>query len=313
MPSSYESINYALRPAKNIERRMLCEVFRKLVEFGRLESYTYIGFGSAYFSDFSLFHKSLRITSNVSIERDVKNKKRFEFNRPYKCIRLEFGESNQILPKLTWDMRTIIWLDYDYKLDQGILTDVAFVCSNALSGSIIVVTVDAKPEELSKRIQSLRSRVEEQKLPQGLSEAKLGEWGTASISRRIIVNEIEETINARNGGKQAGARFLYKQLFNFHYADGAKMLTVGGIIYDEGQAELEAKCGFEQLDFVKIGEEPFTIEVPNLTLKEIRHLDRQLPCADLTEVEAPSVPADDIRRYAQIYRYFPAFVEAEIG
>jgi len=313
MPGSYESINYALRPAKNIERRMLCEVFRRLVEFGRLDSYMYIGFGSTYFSDFSLFHKSLRIINNVSIERDAVNKKRFEFNRPYKCIRLEFGESNEILPKLTWNMRTIAWLDYDYKLNQGILTDVAFVCSNAPSGSIIVVTVDAKPEELGKRIESLKSGIEEQKLPQGLSEAKLGEWGTADICRRIIANEIDATINARNGGKPPGARFLYKQLFNFHYADGAKMLTVGGIIYDEGQSGLEAKCGFEQLDFVRTGEESCTIEVPSLTLKEIRYLDRQLPCADLAQIDAPSIPAKDISRYAQIYRYFPAFVEAEIG
>jgi hypothetical protein len=137
MPGSYESINYALRPAKNIERRMLCEAFRRLIEFGRLESYRYVGFGSTYFSDFSLFHKSLRIMNNVSIERDIGNKERFEFNRPYKCINLEFGHSNAILPSLTWDMRTIAWLDYDYNLDQGVLTDVKFVCASAPSGSII--------------------------------------------------------------------------------------------------------------------------------------------------------------------------------
>jgi hypothetical protein len=313
MPGSYESINYALRPAKNIERRMLCDVFRRLVEFGRLESYRYIGFGSTYFSDFSLFHKSLRITNNVSIERDVENEKRFEFNRPYSCVRLEFGESNEILPKLTWDVRTIAWLDYDYKLDQGILTDVAFVCSNAPSGSIIVVTVDAKPEELGKRIESLKSRVGEEKSPQGLSEAKLGEWGTADIYRQIITNEINATINARNGGRPHGTKFLYKQIFNFHYSDSAKMLTVGGIIYDEGQSQLEVKCGFEHLEFIKTGEEPYTIEVPSLTLKEIRYLDKQLPCEDTHDLDAPSIPEKDISHDAQIYRYFPAFVEAEIG
>jgi len=313
MPGSYVSINYALRPAKNIERRMLCEAFRRLLEFGRIESYRYIGFGSTYFSDFSLFHKSLRITDNVSIERDVENRKRFEFNRPYNCIRLEFGESNSVLPRLTWDVRTIVWLDYDYKLDQGVLTDVAFVCANAPSGSIIVVTVDARPEELGKRLESLKSGVGEQKLPQGLSESKLGEWGTANVCRRIIANEIDSTINARNGGRQHGTRFLYKQIFNFHYSDTAKMLTVGGIIYDEGQAELEAKCGFEHLEFVKTGEEPYTIEVPSLTLREIRHLDKQLPCKDTHDLDAHSIPEKDISHYAQIYRYFPAFVEAEIG
>lgn len=292
---------------------MLCEAFRRLAEFGRLESYRYIGFGSTYFSDFSLFHKSLGIENSVSIEHDIKNRKRFEFNRPYKCVRLEFGESNAILPNLTWDVRTIAWLDYDYALNQSVLTDVAFVCANAPSGSIIVVTVDARPEELGKRLESLKSGIEEQKLPQGLSEPKLGGWGTAKVYRRIIVNEIKATINARNGGRPRGTKFLYKQIFNFHYSDSAKMLTVGGIIYDEGQSDLETKCGFEHLDFIRTGEEPCIIEVPSLTLKEIRHLDRQLPCEDLNSLDAPSIPIKDINRYALIYRYFPAFVEAEIG
>ena len=118
MPGSYESINYSLRPAKNIERRMLCEAFRKLSEFERLDRYRYIGFGSTFFSDFSLFHKSLRITDSISIEKDVQNHERFEFNRPYRCIRIEFGESNEVLPKLAWDVKTIVWLDYDYTLEQ---------------------------------------------------------------------------------------------------------------------------------------------------------------------------------------------------
>jgi hypothetical protein len=313
MPGSYESINYGLRPAKNIERKMLCETFRRLVEFGRVESYRYIGFGSAFFSDFSLFHKSLRIADNVSMERDTANRERFEFNRPYKCIKLEFGESNAILPSLTWDVRTIAWLDYDDKLNLGVLTDVAFVCANALPGSVLIITVNAHPDKLGKRVSSLKSRVGEEKLPEGLSEARLGDWGTAEISRRVITNEIDVTINARNGGRAHGTRFLYKQIFNFHYSDGAKMLTVGGIIYDEGQSGFVEKCAFDNLDFVRTGEEPCAIEVPSLTIKEIRHLDKQLPCEDTHNLEAHSIPPRDIDRYAQIYRYFPAFVDAEVG
>ena len=60
--SSYEQINYSLRPAKQIERKMLIEAFRNLTEFGDIGSYRYIGFGSIYFSDFNQVHKSLGIT-----------------------------------------------------------------------------------------------------------------------------------------------------------------------------------------------------------------------------------------------------------
>ena len=313
VPRSYESVNYALRPAKNIERRMLCEAFRRLVEFDSLESYRYVGFGSTYFSDFLLFHKSLKITNNVSIEHDVEHKNRFEFNRPYRCITLEFGDSNDILPSLPWNVRTITWLDYDYKLEQGILTDVGFVCASSPSGSIILVTVDARPDAYKKRVSSLKSRIEETRIPNGLHDADMAKWGTAEVYRTIITNEIDTTIKERNGGLERGSRFLYKQLFNFHYADGAKMLTLGGILYNEREAKLEAKCGFENFDFVKTGKEPYLIDVPNLTLKEMRHLDRQLPCTDTKQLSASSISENDIVRYAKIYRYFPAFVEAEIG
>jgi hypothetical protein len=63
MAGSYEKINYSLRPAKSIERKMLCDAFRRLSAFGKVENYQYIGFGSTYFSDFSLFHKALGISN----------------------------------------------------------------------------------------------------------------------------------------------------------------------------------------------------------------------------------------------------------
>lgn len=313
MPASYESINYAIRPAKNIERKMFCEIFRRLEEFGSIQYYRYIGFGSTFFSDFTLFHKSLSIHNNISIERDVKNRERFEFNKPYSCIKMMYGESGDILPTLPWDIRTIVWLDYDFKLNENVLADVGFVVSNAQPGSIIIVTADARPDELGKRLEAIKATFEPQKIPQGLSDPKLGDWGTAETYRRIINNEIEEKISARNGTRPHGTKFVYKQLFNFHYADSAKMLTVGGLIYDQGQSNLVAKCAFDSFDFVRTTEDSYTIDVPSLTLKEIHLLDKQLPCADITQINALSIPQDDILHYSRVYRYFPAFVDAEIG
>jgi hypothetical protein len=312
MPPSYESVNYSLRPAKNIERKMFCEAFRRLIEFGKLESYRYVGFGSTFFADFSLFHKALGIGNSISIEKDTINEKRFEFNKPYDCIRLMFGKSSDILPTLNWDLKTIIWLDYDYALDESILTDIAFVSTHAPTGSMLIVTTDARPVEVNERITALKATFEGKKLPPDLSEKKLAKWGTADLYRQIITNEINEKINIRNGTRPPGTEFQYKQLFNFHYADGAMMLTVGGLIYDKSVEHLVAKCSFESFGFIRTGEESFCIEVPSLTLKEMRHLDKQLPCNQLNRVDSPSIPEKDIQRYAQLYRYFPAFVDADV-
>lgn len=109
--SSYEKINYSLRPAKNIERKMLCETLQRLSFIQKLEKYRYIGFGSTYFSDFNLLHRLLGISKMISIEKDKKNKDRFEFNKPFSCIEMKFGSSNEVLPMLKWKEPSIVWVD----------------------------------------------------------------------------------------------------------------------------------------------------------------------------------------------------------
>lgn len=321
MPASYERIHYGLRPAKNIERKMLCEVFRRLSAFARVETYRYIGFGSTYFSDFVLFHKALDIKNMISIEHDAQKTDRFKFNRPFGCIEIEFGESTQVLASLEWDLKTILWLDYDSKLDATVLADVAFFCANAVPGSFVAITVNAHPDskegvpplELPRyRAQELEARVLKENVPADITGKELRGWGTAKACRRIINNKIEQTLNERNGGRQAAPAFLYQQLFNFHYADNAKMLTVGGLLIDEGLSDQLSHCGFHNLRFFRSDDKPYLIRVPNLTYKEIRHLAEQLPVNDPAELHAQAIPQKDLEAYREVYRYFPTFAEAEI-
>jgi putative O-methyltransferase len=313
MSGSYTLINYGLRPAKHIERKMLCESFRRLSEFGALESYRYVGFGSIYFTDFVLLHKSLGITNLHSIEKDAYNEKRFKFNSPFKAIELHLGESNAELPKLNWNVRSIVWLDNDDPLDSKILTDVAFITANCLQGSLLVVSIQAQPERFDTGpLEILRERIGAERLPADLSAESLRGWGTAAAYRRIITNQIEEILTRRNGSLPKGSRICYKQVFNFHYADNAKMLTIGGIFYDEGQSAILAKCNFNNLHFVREGESPFHIEAPLLTMREIRHLDKQLPNENAAELSADGVPPSDIEKYSRFYRHFPTFGEVEM-
>lgn len=322
MSGSYEKINYALRPAKSIERKMLVEAFRKLSHFGMIESYRYVGFGSTYFSDFALVHKVLGISNMISVEKDEVNEERFRFNRPFNCIDIKFGDSNDVLPELRWDARTILWLDYDGKLDASVLTDVKYACASVVSGSVLIVTVNAHPDRLNgvaiselaeHRLEQLKERVGAEKIPSDVSGKKLIGWEEAEVHRRIIENEIFQTLSERNGGRDPGNRMKYKQLFNFHYADGPKMLTTGGLLYDEGHENTVNGCGFEQLEFVSLaGNAPYLIEVPSLTYREIQHLDSQLPVADHKSLEAKSIPQKDLERYARVYRHFPTFTEAEM-
>ena len=319
MGDSFEKINYSLRPAKSIERKMLCETFHRLSEFGLVNTYRYIGFGSTYFTDFRMVHKTLGISTLISIERAGGKRERFDFNKPYNCIQMEYGESNDILPSLEWDsIRTILWLDYDGMLTSSVLTDIKHFCSKACPGSLLIASVNSQPEtydsdeEGDYRLDKLRERVGNEKVPATIREKNLSKWGLANVSCKIILNEIKETLKERNGGRAKGAKLQYHQLFNFHYADNAKMLTTGGLIYDEGQQGNISKGAFDTLEFVRSDEASYLIEVPILTFKELRHLDAQLPKDSDELPKCGGVPEKHLKRYRAVYRYFPTFTETEM-
>jgi hypothetical protein len=335
---SYENINYSLRPAKAIERKMLCDLFHRLSSFHQLSKYQYIGFGSTYFSDFSHFHKNLGLKNLTSIEKDTINERRFKFNIPYSCIDLKFGHSNEILPTLSLDNKpTILWLDYDYKLDTTVLEDIRTFISNAIESSVIVITVNAHPYTDSKirldelkefRLKKLIENVGERKIPLSTNGSHLNMKGLAKVYRQIIEDEIKAILKSRNNGKldDNPNKLFYDQLVNFEYQDNAKMLTVGGIIYNGYLKENLEKSKIKQLDFYREAEVPFEIKVPSLTYREIYQLESLLPTGinlengeiinesgmiqdgikNITEI----IPLQDVLEYSEVYRYFPTFRES---
>jgi hypothetical protein len=332
MPASYRAINYGIRPAKAVERKMLGELFRRLYPFQRVTDYRYIGFGSIYFSDFQLVHRALGLTDMVSIERDEQAEECFRFNVPYRSIDLRFKKSTVVLPQLSWERRTIVWLDYDGKLDTDALADVDTVCTRAASGSMLVISVNAHPDtepsaerrqrigELSGepfdlgayRVQQLRDLVGD-KIPPGITGKDLRGKGLCGVFCEIIMNQIAEVLATRNALLAAEERVSFRQVLYFEYKDGAQMMTFGGVLVSECELPLFEACAFDKVDFARLEAEPYGIKVPCLTGREIRHLNAQLPAGADTPLIAPGVPEEDIRAYAGMYRYFPEFTEILFG
>jgi hypothetical protein len=332
MPASYRAINYGIRPAKAVERKMLGELFRRLYPFQRVTEYRYIGFGSIYFSDFQLVHRALGLTDMVSIERDEQAEECFRFNVPYRSIDLRFKKSTVVLPQLSWERRTIVWLDYDGKLDSDALADIDTVCTRAASGSMLVLSVNAHPDkeppaeerqriadltgepfDLDKyRVQQLRDLVGE-KIPPGVKGKDLRGKGLCGVFREIILNQIAEVLATRNALLAEEERVSFKQVLYFEYKDGAQMVTLGGVLVSEKDRSLFEKCAFGNVEFARHGAEPYSIKVPCLTGREIRHLNSQLPARLDVPLTAPGVPDEDIRAYAGMYRYFPEFTEILFG
>lgn len=309
---SYLKVNYAIRPAKNIERKMMSEMLSRLSVFRRVKSYRYIGMGSTFYSDFSLFHRNLGMAPMFSIQRHHGDESRFDFNVPLGCVKNRFGDSTQVLPEFKWkEVPTIVWLDYDELLSPYMLDDIAYLTGVLYPSSVLIVTVRNRGDEFGtpeERLKNMRESIRE-RLPIDITPSELLNEVFHKVVRRTIRAVIDDVLIRRNSGIQEKKQIEFKQLFYFTYADTTPMVTIGGLFIKRGQRRLFSRCDFQSLKFCASGEVPYEIYAPNLTFTERRFLDQQLPSEKL---ELPGIPRRDLEAYAKLYRYFPHFVEAEL-
>lgn len=338
--SSYRDINYAIRPAKNIERKMLSELFQRLIFIDKLENYRYIGFGSTYFSDFEIFHRNLNISKMISIEGNGTDKLRFKFNRAFSCIDIKFFQSDIILPRLKYQEKDIIWLDYDKQLKESVFDDIDTIVSKVQSGSVILISINVEPPRITLCEEERKDpKIRKEKIIEALEQLNISlgnklnirheisprnklsilkDWNFAKKCRELIDNQIKYSLSFREIAEQQN--LTYQQLFNFHYDDDAKMLTVGGIILDSETNEKVTLCNFSDLYFFRNDENVFYIDPPNLTYREIKYLNKYMSLNDISKIPKDDadnkidkiVPMQDIKKFQKIYRYFPTFSESNL-
>ncbi len=309
---SFKKFNYWLRPSKQVERKIMIEILLSAMQSGYdIRKYTYFGFGSVYYADFVMFHKYLYINDMICIEwSDVR--KRMKFNLPYEFITLRMSSLQDALPKIV-KKRTkyLAWVDFDRQLDADMLRDIDDCILTLPMQSIFIVTVDARARVPRHIVESneLTPKQQDKWLLKQFNE----EFGLF-VERKIvakdlddseipglyydaIIGRINETIRVRDG-----AEFI--QFFNFLYADGAPMLTIGGMI---GTAEDREKMAVTlNHEFAAGGREPVLIKVPHLTFREKQWLDSNLQC----DKACFELDDDGLENYRRFYRQYPTFVES---
>lgn len=291
--------SYAFRPRKQIQRLLVVDACERLRVIAPLEQYQYVGFGSFEFVDFDLFRRRLGIRKMVSYEKDPEPE-RYEFNRPFAEIDLEFGPASQFLPFLDKATLRVVWLDYVQRLNAEVLQDAAAGAARLAPGSLLLLSVNAVPAKpASSRRTQLVEDVGEERIPNGVDDAALAKWGLAGVQRRILLAAIEGALKARGDGA------VFEQIFNFRYADGAQMLTVGGVLVTAGVRQAFEAAKFEQVEHVSRDASPVLISAPALTAKEAIHLNRQLPLADGETLDCPGLESDDKDGYERFYRWYP--------
>ena len=318
MPS-FESINYTLRPNKNVERKLIIECLLGLNSAFDFSKYFYIGLGSMWFVDFILMHRHLLIQDMVSIEKD--SAKRAEFNRPYDIVTVEEGDTTKVLPTLPMERKkSIVWLDYDQGLQSPVLQDTETVCKRVGTGSVLLVTMNANLLSLrGQKDEHNREISEEQVLrrfghdliPSPLASTVLTADGYPLFLGQILIEHIRRTL------RRSGRAETFSPMFNYSYRDNARMITVGGMITNEtDRVLLETGLARLALEYVT-KERQFVISVPHLTFKEKLALDQILPSALApTEgaVDALGFSLKEKQRdgYHRFYRFYPTFGELNL-
>jgi len=304
---SYLKVSYDLRPAKQVERRMLIDAFHRLASAGfPITDYQYTGFGSIYFVDFILFHKLLGINKLLSVEWDTDIEKRVKFNAPFKDINLEIAPIGDVIPSLRQDDKHILWLDYDDLIRGDHLAAVAQATSSLSPGSILLVTVDiehpygSKPAVWRKYYEAEIGDY----LGEKTSNSDYTQSNLAALNGHVIKQAIKQGLVGR-------VNVTFEPLFNFLYKDGHQMLTIGGMLVTATEKrKLRASTLVETTYYRNsLSEASYEIRIPRLTRKERLYLDRSMPCDTGWLPEDFELSASDVNAYREVYRFCPAYAE----
>lgn len=311
---SFKQFDYALRPSKQVERKVMIEILLNLFRAGyNISDYHYVGFGSPYYVDFVMFHKYLFINDMLCVEW-ANVEKRMRFNKPFKFIKLKFGALSIYIPRFRRSTKYLSWLDYDRSLDTEILQDIDGIFFHVGKQSIIIFTVDARPKLPKELLDDEKISLEEKEL---LTLQQYQEWFapyvaepiTRDITSRLQVaplfyEVITERIKKTLGARDPELRFI--QIFNYVYKDGAPMFTIGGMVGTEDDEQQIRKISNP---FIRTGDDPLEISVPPLTLREKHwldsHLDQNLNAKKLRF----ELDEQLLENYQRFYKQYPTYME----
>jgi len=306
---SYLEVSYDLRPAKQVERRMIIDVLQRMAAGGfQIREYQYTGLGSIYFVDFILFHRLLGLHRLLSVEHDSRIEKRVEFNRPFGKVEIQLGSIGDVIPTLATDLKHLLWLDYDYVLDREVVIDTSNAAYRLSEGSILLVTVDLKQpagRDTPKECMEYYREHAGVYFEAGWVGDEFAPSELPMTVTRILHNAIRNGLSGR-----PGIRFL--PLFKFLYADGTHpMLTLGGLLGGESTERQLLACDFSGIGFVRsdVASIPYRIVVPRLTRRERIYLDRYMPCDDGWVPPDFELSMEEAMHYRSIYRYNPWYAE----
>lgn len=309
---SYEKVFYDLRPAKQVERRMIMDGLGRLMNGGiPIRDYQYTGFGSIEFFDFVLFYKLLGLRRFLSVEHDPDITKRVHFNKPFEPIEVRIAPIGDVISELDGDTRHLLWLDFDDRLGSEMLQDTDAAAFRLSPGSLLLVTVDTEPprgsDGLTESTPDERVAYFTEQAGQYLPYDFDRDWCAAS---RLPETNLAIFLSAIRGGLST-REVDFIPLFKFVYADGHRMATLGGMIGGDHEKRQVAACDWSDAVYARRdpSDQAYRIRVPRLTRRERLLLDQNLPGRPGWKPGEFELGDEEMAAYREIHRFYPLYGE----
>lgn len=309
--NSPSKINYELRPLKFTERRMFLSCFQRICSHYKGE-YQYIGFGGLAFTDFKLFHKELHINDLISIEGGEFSIEKLQFNSPFSFIKIKKSFSTIALSEISFDKKSIVWLDYDGVLDNYFFDDLTLIFSKLCKGSLYLVTCNRELKFSDTGAEYTKEEFKKvfgNKIPFDITNADFSSENNHKTIRKLLMDHISKIIDDRNKSEES---LKFTQLFNILYEEnrGAKMLTYGGVLMDKSE-DVE-HIGLSTFDFLSFNDNPYRLKIPNLTRKEIDFINYNLFTNEEYLINQNIISENDINKYKKTYKYLPNYYDIRL-
>ncbi len=286
------TIDYELRPAKNVDRRVFVDLLARSERYLTLADATYVSMGGYPMTDHRMIHRRLDIENLVSIDGDPEVVQRQNFNKPTEkciCLHLQSGELiedlDDILSRNNIDVeaRKVIWLDYTKPntLDTQ-LNEFEGLLNKAAEHDIVRITLNANNDALkyetgknldalalrNARFQALEKMIGSY-LPNGSSPKDLSNSSFPMLLSKILGRAAESAFPPAD-------KFSFFPLSTIAYQDGQRMLTMTGIVIDKINIQkFLDETGLKQWPFFSSSfDDVNTLRVAVLTMKERMLMER---------------------------------------
>ena len=290
---------------------MVVEALARLGTLHTVTNYRYVGMGSVFFRDFLLVHRRLGLHNMTTIEGDPNAQGRVEFNLPLSSIEPIMQSTSKALPQMPLEEHPhIAWLDYESRVNSGVLSDVEEFIGRGAATSVLIVTVNADRilgNDLDRWLSDLGENRPAPRHPQERREFAL-------LTYRVLCKTIKDALLMRNAALNIDLRVNFHQIFHIIHSDNAQMLTLGGVLVANKDHSKWIECEIDSLEFTRASDEPLKVRIPLLTRREVHHLLAHLPGSSETlriAALGAGIPSADAREFAKIYRHAPLFIEAE--